>query len=98
MVSGASASDVEELPFRVVDFLQVGVVADGLDAFLRRNDFIVAGHHDHGAELEPFGEMHSAESQVATERFHMLVQDLERDSGCFRGGNGAVAFYRGADE
>jgi len=40
--------------------LQVGLVGHGLDPFLRRDDVVVAGHHDDGAELKALRQVHGA--------------------------------------
>ncbi len=77
MIPGAGAGDVEQVALGVVDFLQIGVVADRFDALLQGNDFVVAGHHDHGAKLQPFGEVHGADRDVAAGGFDMLIENLE---------------------
>ncbi len=41
MIAGAGAGNVEEVAFGVVDFVQVGVVCDGFDAFLKGDDLVV---------------------------------------------------------
>ena len=52
MISRPRAGNVEQMAFGVIHLLQVGVVANRFDAFLQGNDFIVAGHYDHGAKLQ----------------------------------------------
>ena len=74
VVARAGAGDVEQVPLGVVDLLQVGVVADGLDALLQRNDLVVAGHHDDGAELQPLGQVHRADRDVPARRLDVLVE------------------------
>jgi hypothetical protein len=44
MVAGAGARHVEQVSFAVVDFFQIGIVRDILDALLRGNDLVVACH------------------------------------------------------
>lgn len=56
VITGSGAGDVEEMPFRVIDLLQVGVVADRLDAL----HFVVTGHHRDGPELQALGHVHRA--------------------------------------
>jgi hypothetical protein len=46
---------------------EIGIVADRLDALLQGDDLVVAGHHGHGAELQPLGEVHGADRDVAAE-------------------------------
>jgi hypothetical protein len=53
------------LTFGVVNLFQIGVVGDGLDSFLRRDDLVIAGHHDHGAELQALSEVHGADGGAA---------------------------------
>ena len=69
MIPRAGAGDVEQVALGVVDFLQIGVVADRLDALLQGDDLVVAGHHGHGAELQPLGQVHGADRDVAAGRF-----------------------------
>jgi hypothetical protein len=64
MIPSAGTGDVEEVPFGVIDFLQVGVITDGLNALLQGNYFVIAGHHDHGPKLQTFGEVHRANRDV----------------------------------
>jgi hypothetical protein len=35
-----------------MEFLEIGIVANRLDALLQRNCFVVVGHHGHGSELQ----------------------------------------------
>jgi hypothetical protein len=37
--------------------VQVAVVGDGLDAFGVGDYVLIAGHHDHGTELQAFGQL-----------------------------------------
>src|ERR1700676_3394720 len=82
MVSGARARDVEQVSFRVIDLLEVRIVADGLDSFLKRDDLVVAGHHDHRAELEALGKVHSSDREMAARGCDVLVENLEGHA-CF---------------
>jgi hypothetical protein len=50
--SRAGAGDIEQVTLGVVDLLQVSIVAHGFNALLERNVLVVAGHHDHRAELQ----------------------------------------------
>jgi hypothetical protein len=45
----------------VVGVLQIGVVADRLEALLSWDDFIITGHYEHSAKLQPFGQVHGAD-------------------------------------
>jgi len=42
MVAGTGAGDVEQVALGVVDLLEIGIVCDPLDAFLQRQDLVVA--------------------------------------------------------
>ena len=75
------AGDVEQMALGVIDLLQIGVVADRLDALLQRNDLIVAGHDHHGAKLQPLGQMHGADRDMTAGGFDLFVENLERHSG-----------------
>ena len=48
--------------------------------------FVVAGHHGHGAELQPFGEVHGADRNVTARRFDMFIENLEWHPAPFCGG------------
>lgn len=61
MVSGTGAGDVEQMALGVIDLLQIRIVTDRLDTLLQGDYFVIAGHYNHGAELQTFGEMHSAD-------------------------------------
>lgn len=76
----------------VIDFLQVGIVADRLDSFLQGNDFIVTGHDSHGAKLQTFGKMHGANRDVAARGLDVCVENLEWYSSLLR--SGAAAAHR----
>jgi hypothetical protein len=49
--SCSSARHAKRLALGAIDLLQIRIVAHAFEAFLQRNDFVVAGHHDDGAEL-----------------------------------------------
>jgi hypothetical protein len=51
VIPRSGAGDVKKLPLCTVDFFEVGVIRDRFDPVLQRNNFIVAGHHNHGATL-----------------------------------------------
>ena len=76
MVSGAGAGDIEQVAFGVVDFLEVCIIADRSNPLLKRQDFLVAGHHGHAAEFETFGEVHGADRDMAVGGFDMVVQNI----------------------
>jgi len=44
VIPGTSASDIEQAPLGVVNFLQIRVITNGLDPLLKWNDFVVASH------------------------------------------------------
>src|SRR5205823_11158331 len=78
----SGACDVEEMALGVVDLLQIGVVAHGLNALLQRHDFIIAGDHRHGSELQAFGQMHCADRYMARGGLDVLVKNLEGKFRC----------------
>jgi hypothetical protein len=42
MVPSAGAGDVQQVPFGIIDFLEVGIFTHRLDTLLQRNDLVVA--------------------------------------------------------
>jgi hypothetical protein len=64
-------------PLCIVNFLQIGVIADRLDALLKGNYFVVAGHHDHGPKLQTLGKVHGADRNVPAGSFNVLIENLE---------------------
>lgn len=52
MIPRTGAGDVEQVPFRVINFLKIGVITDGLDTFLQGDDLVIAGHDYHGTEFQ----------------------------------------------
>jgi hypothetical protein len=61
VIPSARASDVQQVPFCLIDFLQIRIVADRFDPLLQGSDFIVAAHDDHGPKLQAFGKVHRAD-------------------------------------
>ena len=61
MIPRPRAGNAKQGALGVLHFLQIGVVADRLDELLQGNDLVIAGHHDHGAELQTFGKVHGAD-------------------------------------
>lgn len=53
--AGTGAGHIEEVTLGGVNFLEIRLVGDVFDAFLERNNFVVAGHDDDRAEFEAFG-------------------------------------------
>jgi hypothetical protein len=80
MITGAGAGNVEEVPLGVIDFLQIGVVPDRLDAFLQWNYFVVATHHDDGPKLKTFGEVHGADRDVPGGGLNVLIENRESEA------------------
>jgi len=64
-VSCARTCDVKQVALCVVDFLQIRLVRDGFDAFLQRNNLIVARHDCHSTELQSLCDMHRAGSNFS---------------------------------
>ena len=98
MISGASAGNIEQMALGVVDLFQVGVVSYSFDAFLRRNNLIVARHHNYRAKFKSFRQMHGAERYITAGCFNMLVEYLERQSGLADRSTGAIQFRVRTDE
>jgi hypothetical protein len=98
MIPRAGAGDVEQVALGVIDLLQISVVTDRLDALLQGNDFVVAGHYDHGAELKTFGKVHGANRDVGAGGFDMLIENLECYA-CFPYGRPrTIQLCRGSDK
>ena len=68
------------MAFCFIHLLQVRIIANGFNALLQRNDFIIAGHHHHGAELKPFTQVHGQNRHMAAGGLDMLVQHLKGQS------------------
>jgi hypothetical protein len=98
VISGTGAGDVEQVTLGVIDFLQIGVVADRLDALLQGNYLVVTGHYGYGPELQAFREMHRADRGVAASGFDMFIENLECDSGRLCGGSRTIELCFGSDE
>jgi hypothetical protein len=60
MIPGAGAGNVDQVTLGIIDLLQIGIVADRLDALLQWNDLVVAGHHSDGPKFEPLRQVHGA--------------------------------------
>lgn len=65
----------------VVNLFEIRLVADGLDAFLKWDDVVVAGHDDDGAKFESLGQMHRADRDAAGRRLEVVVQDDGHEAG-----------------
>jgi hypothetical protein len=76
----ASAGDVEQVALGVVDFLQIGVVADRRYALLLGDYFVVAGHHDHGPKLQTLGEAHGTYRDLPVGGFDVFIENLESNT------------------
>ncbi len=50
MIPRTSAGDIEQMPLGVIDLLQIGIVSNGFDTLLQRDDFVVTRHNGHGAK------------------------------------------------
>ena len=81
VIAGARAGDVEEMPLGVVDVGEISVVRDGLDSFLERKHYIVAGHDDDRAELEALCQMHGADRDFAADRFDVVIENSVSEPG-----------------
>ena len=81
MIPRTGARDVEQVPLRVVDLFQIGVVSNGLDARLQWNDLVVTGHHRDRPELQALGQMHAADRHLTVAGLDAFVQNFERHPG-----------------
>ena len=81
----ARAGDVEEMALSVVDLAQVGVVANGLDPLLQRDDLVVARHDDNGAKLQTLRHMHCADRDVVAHRLRMVIEHSMGEAGVSNG-------------
>ena len=73
-------------------------VRNGLDAFLKGQDLVIAGHHRDGPEFESFGQMHGADGEFALLRLDIVAQHDGGHSGLLRRGDGSIQFMVRADE
>lgn len=80
VVAGARAGHVEQVPFRVVDLLEVGIVGYVLDPFLEGDDFIVTRHDCDSAKLQSLRQRHGAYRDAITTRAASFVQDVKEES------------------
>jgi hypothetical protein len=92
------AGHIKQVAFGVVDLLDIGIVGNGLDALLQRQDLRVAGHHGHGPKLQPFGEMHGADRDAAGSHFDVFGQFHCRGTGRLDRRAGAFQLLVRADE
>jgi len=86
------------MAFGVIDFFQVSIVGYRFDALLGRDNFIIAGHHNHHTEFQPFGQVHVADGDVAAGCFDSFIKHLEWQP-CFADcSTSAIQFRVRADE
>ena len=71
-ISCAGAGDIEQVSLRFVYFIELGLIGDGFDAVLQRQNVIIAGRDHHGLELKPFGEVHCADGNAPFAFFHAI--------------------------
>ena len=67
MIAGAGAGDIEQVAFGGHHLNKVAVIGDGLDALGIGDQVFIAGHDDHGAKLQAFGQVHGGEGGLAAE-------------------------------
>ena len=65
------------MPFGLINLVKFDFVGNGFDAGLQRQDFIVAGHHNHSPKFQSLGEMHGTNGGVTADGFDLLIQDFE---------------------
>lgn len=94
----ASAGDVQQMAFGVVDLFQVCIIRYGFDAFLQRDHFIVASHHGYPTKFQTLCKVHRADGNVTGRRLCAVVQHLERQARRGKRTAGTVVFRWGAHE
>src|ERR1700730_5460354 len=57
-IARSGTRNIEQLPFGLVDIVEIHLIGNRLDASLQRKNFVVACDHCDRFELEPLGEMH----------------------------------------
>ena len=65
MIAGAGARHVKQVPLAVVDFFEIGIVRNILDALLGGDDLVIARHDRDGTKLQTLGEMHGFDRDLA---------------------------------
>src|SRR5713101_5763358 len=78
----------------VVDFLEIRVVRDRFDAFLRGNNLIVTRHYGNRPEFETLGKMHGADRCAAARRLNVFVEYFELQAGLLDRPAGSVQLSR----
>src|SRR3972149_6654585 len=66
VIPSPRAGDIEEVPLRLVDVLQVSVVRDGFDPRLQRHDLVITRHDRNRLELESLAQVHRPEGNVVS--------------------------------
>jgi len=77
VIPRTGAGNVEQMTLGVIDFFQVCIITNAFDSLLQRNNFIVASHYRDRTELQPFGQVHGADRDVAASGFDVFIEDLE---------------------
>ena len=80
MIPCSCARDVQQVTLGIIYLSQICLVSHRFDALLQGDDFIIAGHDDDGAELQPLGEMHGADRDVTAGGRDVFIENLERES------------------
>lgn len=98
VVPSARAADIEQMPLRIKHVFQVGLVADRVDALLKWNDFVVAGHDGDRLELQAFGQVQCSDGDTTIPRFDPVVELASFKTGRRSGTEGAGKLCVRADE
>jgi hypothetical protein len=80
------ASNIEQVSLGCVNFFEIRFVGNSFDAFLKRNHFIIAGHHNDGPEFKSLGEVHRAESDSPCRRTAGVFHFGPLQARCLQGG------------
>ena len=78
VIAGSCASDVQKMPFSVVQVFKVGMITDCSDAILQRDDVVVTGNDANAAKLESLRGVHRRKAYPS--------ETMSRDVGCLSDG------------
>jgi hypothetical protein len=98
MIAGAGARDIKQVPLAVVDFFEVGIIGNILDAPLRWDNLVIACHNRDDSEFQPLCEMHGSDRDLARRNLDLVAEFDRLDTGLFDGIPRPPKLAGGADE
>ena len=98
MVARTGARHIKQVPLAVVDFFQVGILSDILDALLRRDHFVIARHDRDSTKFQTLRQMHSADRKLAGRDLDLVAEFDRLDTGSFDGVSCSAKLAGRADE